>query len=272
MIQTYPVHPVAVAKTFVASRGLLWELTKRDFISRYKGSFFGIAWSLFNPLLMLAIYTFVFSVAFRARWGVENESQVDFAIVLFSGLIIHSLFAECLSRAPMLITGNPNYVKKVVFPLEILPLMALGSALGHFLVSLSVLLLFCLFTMTPIHLGGLLLPFILLPLLLMLMGLSWLLASLGLPAGFGACDRHDLQRCLVSGACLLSDQCAASALSEPSDAQPDYPADRPVPKPPSVGRTGEPVFLAREPWCRVARLFLWLRLVSKTRRGFADVL
>lgn len=179
MIQTYPVHPVAVAKTFVASRGLLWELTKRDFISRYKGSFFGIAWSLFNPLLMLAIYTFVFSVAFRARWGVENESQVNFAIVLFSGLIIHSLFAECLSRAPMLITGNPNYVKKVVFPLEILPLMALGSALGHFLVSLSVLLLFCLFTMTPIHLGGLLLPFILLPLLLMLMGLSWLLASLG---------------------------------------------------------------------------------------------
>ncbi|KKB07013.1 sugar ABC transporter permease [Devosia geojensis] len=158
---------------------LLWELVKRDFLGRYKGSFAGVAWSLVNPLLMLAIYTFVFSVAFRARWGVAEESQVDFAIILFSGLIVHSLFAECLNRAPSLITSHPNYVKKVVFPLEILPWMALGSALGHFLISFCVLVLFCLVTGTTIHAGALLLPVVLLPLLLMILGLSWLLASLG---------------------------------------------------------------------------------------------
>ncbi|WP_245505568.1 ABC transporter permease [Rhizobium sp. BK068] len=161
------------------NRELLWELIKRDFVGRYKGSFMGIAWSLLNPLFMLAIYTFVFSVAFKARWGVENESKVTFAIVLFSGLIVHALFAECLNRAPTLITGHATYVKKVVFPLEILPLMALGSALGHFLVSLMVLLVFCLLVGWNVHASGLLAPLILLPLLIIILGLSWLLASLG---------------------------------------------------------------------------------------------
>jgi lipopolysaccharide transport system permease protein len=178
-MENHKVNPPALVRTLMLNRGLLWELTKRDFIGRYKGSFLGIAWSLLNPLLMLAVYTFVFSMAFRARWGVESESRVDFAIILFSGLIVHALFAECISRAPVLITSNPNYVKKVVFPLELLPLVALGSALGHFLVSFAVLIFFCLISFTPLHLGGLLLPLVLLPLLLIVLGLSWLLASLG---------------------------------------------------------------------------------------------
>jgi len=175
----YRTTPAAILHSILRNRELLWELIKRDFIGRYKGSFIGIAWSLLNPLFMLAIYTFVFSVAFKARWGVENESKVSFAIVLFSGLIVHALFAECLNRAPTLITSHVTYVKKVVFPLEILPLMALGSALGHFLVSLMVLLVFCLLSGWNVHATGLLAPLILLPLLMIILGLSWLLASLG---------------------------------------------------------------------------------------------
>jgi lipopolysaccharide transport system permease protein len=148
-------------------------------MGRYKGSMLGIAWSLFNPLLMLTIYTIVFSVAFKARWGTGEENKVAFAIMLFSGMIIHSFFAECLNRAPGLITSHSNYVKKVVFPLEILPWMALLSAALHFLVSFGVLLLFCLLAGVPVHMGVLLIPIALLPLILMILGLSWILASLG---------------------------------------------------------------------------------------------
>ncbi|PZA09401.1 ABC transporter permease [Rhodopseudomonas palustris] len=175
----YSTDLAAAANGLAANAGLLWELTKRDFVQRYKGSVFGVAWSLFTPLLMLAIYTFVFSVAFKARWGTADDGKIGFAIVLFSGLIVHGLFAECLTRAPSLITANPNYVKKVVFPLEILPLVTMGSALGNFAVSLAVLLVFCLLSGTPLHATGLLLPVLLLPLLLTILGLSWMLASLG---------------------------------------------------------------------------------------------
>jgi lipopolysaccharide transport system permease protein len=160
-------------------RELLWELVKRDFIGRYKGSMLGVVWSLFNPLLMLAIYTFVFSVAFKAKWGTGEESKVAFAIVLFSGMIIHSFFAECINRAPGLITSHPNYVKKVVFPLELLPWMTLFSALMHLLVSFGVLLVFCLLAGVAVHSGTLLIPIILIPLILMILGLSWMFASLG---------------------------------------------------------------------------------------------
>jgi lipopolysaccharide transport system permease protein len=171
--------PVAMALSVWDQRALLWELVKRDFIGRYKGSFMGIAWSLLNPLFMLAIYTFVFSVAFKARWGGGAESKVAFALVLFSGMIVHTFFAECLNRAPALITSHANYVKKVVFPLEILPWMALCSAFLHFLVSFVVLLGFCVVAGVPIHAGALLVPVILIPLVLMTIGLSWILASLG---------------------------------------------------------------------------------------------
>lgn len=178
-MKNHPVDLLAAVRALTRNRGLLWELTKRDFVSRYKGSVFGLAWSLFNPLLMLAIYTFVFSVAFKARWGVAEENKVNFAIVLFSGLIVHALFAECLVRAPSLILMNANYVKKVVFPLEILPVMTMGSALGNFVVSLIVLIFFCAISGTPLQAAGLLLPVLLLPMLLMVLGLSWFLASLG---------------------------------------------------------------------------------------------
>jgi len=175
----YNTAPASILTSIFHHKELLWELVKRDFVGRYKGSAIGIVWSLLQPVLMLAIYTIVFSVAFKARWGTGDENRLAFAVILFSGMIVHGFFGECLNRAPSIITSHPNYVKKVVFPLEILPCMVLCSALLQFLVSLVVLLGFCLLAAIPIHLGLLLIPIVLLPLILFALGLSWLLAALG---------------------------------------------------------------------------------------------
>ena len=119
---TYSPHltsPLAMVISVWAHRNLILRLTKREISSRYRGSFLGLAWSFFNPLLMLSIYTFVFSTVFKARWDINTQNnQAEFALVLFVGLIIHSLLAEVISRAPMQILSNANYVKKVVFPIE----------------------------------------------------------------------------------------------------------------------------------------------------------
>jgi lipopolysaccharide transport system permease protein len=175
----HPATPASLLEGIVRHRELLWELARRDFAGRYRGSFLGLAWSLFHPLLMLSVYTVVLSVAFKARWGSAEESRIFFAIMLFSGMIVHGFFSECLVRAPNLIVTQPNYVKKVVFPLEILPWVALISAGLHFLVSFGVLLLFCLFAGIEVHSGVLLMPVILLPLVLMTFGLTCFIASLG---------------------------------------------------------------------------------------------
>jgi lipopolysaccharide transport system permease protein len=139
----------------------------------------GLAWSFFNPLIMLTVYTFVFSVVFKARWSVAGENKVNFAIILFVGLIVHGLFAECINRAPSLILSNSNYVKKVIFPLEILPSVALGSALFHAGVSLVVLLATQLIINQRLPWTVVIFPVILLPLLLATMGFGWLLSALG---------------------------------------------------------------------------------------------
>ena len=171
--------PMFILQSLYKHRELIWELVKRDFIGRYKGSLIGIAWSLFHPLLMLLVYTLVFSVAFKARWGVGEESKVAFALVLFCGMIVHGLFAECLNASPRLITSQPNYVKKVVFPLEILTWVIVLSALLHFTVSLGLLLIFVLMSGMELTFHILIIPIILLPLILMIMGLTWVFSSLG---------------------------------------------------------------------------------------------
>lgn len=155
-------------------------MTKREVIGRYRGSYLGLLWSFVNPVLMLAVYTFVFSVVFKARLGQDvSGNTIDFALLLFAGLIIFNLFSECISRAPSVILVNGNYVKKVIFPLEILPWVTLGSALFHAGLSMLVLLLFLIGMGHPISWTLLWLPMVILPLLLLIMGLSWLLASVG---------------------------------------------------------------------------------------------
>ncbi len=149
-------------------------------MGRYKGSVMGLAWSFFNPVFMLVVYTFVFSVIFKSRWGVGGEeSKTQFAVVLFVGMIVHGLFAEVLNRAPGLILSNVNYVKKVVFPLEILPVIAMGATLFHSLISLSVLLIAFVMFNGYLHWTAIFTPLVLLPLVILTLGLAWMLASLG---------------------------------------------------------------------------------------------
>ncbi|MBK5929406.1 sugar ABC transporter permease [Halochromatium salexigens] len=155
-------------------------MTRREVSGRYRGSILGLLWSLLTPILMLMVYTFVFSVVFRARWGIDGEeNKTQFAVVLFVGLIIHALFSEVINRAPALIVGHVNYVKKVVFPLEILPVVSMGAALFQALMSLGVLLLAFVLLNGFVHWTLVLLPLVLLPLVCLTLGLAWLLASLG---------------------------------------------------------------------------------------------
>ena len=175
-------HPTGIIELFASqwrNRQLIIQLTKRDVVGRYRGSVMGLAWSFFNPLLMLAVYTFVFSVVFKARWDVGGEDKVNFAIILFAGLIVYGLFAECINRAPILILSNANYVKKVVFPLEILPSVAICSALFHAGISLMVLLTAQLLFNQRLPWTVVIFPIILLPLLLATTGFAWLLSALG---------------------------------------------------------------------------------------------
>ena len=179
-MQQFSASPKEIAASFWRNRDLIRALTKREVVGRYRGSVMGIAWSLFNPILMLLVYTFVFSVVFKARWGTSgDESKTGFTIVLFVGLIVHGLFAECLNRAPGLILSNANYVKKVIFPLEILPCVALGSALFHTAISLVVLLLAQLILNQQLVWTVLLFPCVLLPLVFATLGFAWFLAGLG---------------------------------------------------------------------------------------------
>lgn len=163
-----------------SNRQLILQMTRRDVIGRYKGSVMGVLWSFFNPLFLLVVYTFVFSVVFKARWaGAVPQNKSDFAILLFMGMIIHTLFAETLSRAPTLIVANVSYVKKIVFPLEILPVIALGVALFHAAVSVAVLTVFFVLANGYIHWTTIFLPLVLLPLVVLTLGGAWALASLG---------------------------------------------------------------------------------------------
>ncbi|MDD2919836.1 ABC transporter permease [Rhodoferax sp.] len=176
-----PTSLVALGKSLWRSRQLIVQMTRRDVVGRYKGSAMGLAWSFFNPVFMLVVYTFVFSVIFKSRWSGAgaDDSKTQFAVLLFVGMIVMSLFSDVLNRAPGLILSNVNYVKKVVFPLEILPVVAAAAALFHSLISLGVLLAAFLLFNGFLHWTLVLTPLVLLPLFILTTGLAWMLASLG---------------------------------------------------------------------------------------------
>lgn len=179
-----PAHTLNILRLlqrFWHNRHLIHQMVRRDIIGRYRGSIMGLLWSFFNPLFMLAIYTFVFSEIFHSKWGESPnpESRAEFSIILFAGLIVFNLFVEVVNRSPGLVLANANYVKKVVFPLEILPLIALGSALFHALISVLVLLIFYFVVHLSIPYTIIFLPIVLLPLFLLTLGVAWVLASLG---------------------------------------------------------------------------------------------
>ncbi|GIP35121.1 ABC transporter permease [Paenibacillus sp. J2TS4] len=174
------LNPVFFIKQFWINKSLIKQFTQREILLRYKGSFLGFFWSFINPLLMLSVYTFVFSVVFKGRWGLDQpENNFEFAMIMFCGIIAFNIFSETVNRAPTLIVGNVNYVKKVVFPLEILPITVLLSNLIHAGISVLTLLLavniFLHFTTWTI----ILIFIVIVPLIFLTLGISWFLSSLG---------------------------------------------------------------------------------------------
>ena len=163
-----------------SQRQLIATLTWRDVLGRYRGSAGGLVWSLITPILMLAVYTAVFSGIFQGRWDQgSGGGPIDYALQLFVGLIIHGLAAECLNRAPALMVSNVSYVKRVVFPLETLPVVNLLSAVFHFVISLMVLIVFFMVVHRNLHLTVLWLPVVIVPYVIFLAGVSWFLAGIG---------------------------------------------------------------------------------------------
>lgn len=272
-MQRFSASPREMVASLWRNRSLIFTLTKREVVGRYRGSVFGILWSFFHPVFMLAVYTFVFSTVFNARWTSGGESKPEFALVLFAGLLVFNLFAECLARAPTLILSNANYVKKVVFPLEVLPGVALGSALFHLSISFCVWLAFHLATVGVPPATIFFLPLILMPLVLMTMGLSWLLASLGVYLR----DVGQVIGVVVTTLMFLS------PIFYPATALPENyrylinanPLAFVIEQARDVmlwGRTPDIKVLAIH--LGVATLIAWLGFswFQKTRRGFADVL
>jgi lipopolysaccharide transport system permease protein len=175
-----PTSLLALGRSLIKHRQLILQMIKREVIGRYKGSVVGLAWSFFNPIFMLSVYTIVFSMIFKARWGdVGEENKIQFALILFAGIIVLNFFTEVVNRSPNLILSNINYVKKVVFPLEILPVVSIGAALFHALISFLVLIITFIGFNGFLNITALLVPIIFLPLMILLLGLSWILASLG---------------------------------------------------------------------------------------------
>jgi lipopolysaccharide transport system permease protein len=162
-------------------RRMILQMVRREVVGRYRGTILGFAWAVFQPLMMLLVYTFAFNVVFRSRWTGETSGgeEINFAVAMFLGFIIYTLFTDTINRAPSLVVGHVNYVKKVVFPLEILAPVAIGVTL--FNAAVAFLLWVGLFSVIHHAMPWtiLLLPLVLFPLVLMSAGVAWFFASLG---------------------------------------------------------------------------------------------
>ena len=171
--------PLAAVASAVSHRALISRLAWREIEARYRGTMLGVVWAVGVPLMLLSVYTFVFSTVFRGRWRAGSATTGEFALLLFSGLLVFSVFADCVNRAPTLMLETPSYIKRVIFPLEILPWVALLSALFNLLVGTVVLALFYGFVFGVPPVTAVLLPIVLVPLVLLALGLTWFLASVG---------------------------------------------------------------------------------------------
>lgn len=272
-MQDFSTSPLEMVKSLWRNRTLLNALIRRDFIGRYRGSVLGILWSFFNPVLMLIVYTFVFGVIFKARWNTGSDAKTEFALVLFSGLLVFNLFSECVTRAPTLILANTNYVKKVVFPLEILPWVSLGSSLLHALISFGVWLVFygLFLGIPPVTIFWL--PMVLMPLIALTMGLGWFFASLGVYL-------RDISQVisLLTNMLMFLSPIFYPMSSLPEEYQGLF---RLNPITPSVEMVRDVLIWGKHPDWPTFQLSLAVSLVifflgfawfQKTRKGFADVL
>jgi len=174
------LNPWQIVATFWRHRELAWQFTLREIHIRHKGSQLGIVWALINPLSMLALYWLVFGVIFGSKFkAFADETQLDFALALFLGLSLFHIISETLGWAPSLIASNPNFVKKVVFPLEVLPVAKIGDTAFHLAVSLTLILLGSIFSTPGLAWSVLWLPVIVLPMLMLGLGIAWMLSAIG---------------------------------------------------------------------------------------------
>ncbi|MFA7316221.1 MAG: ABC transporter permease [Sulfuricella sp.] len=170
-------NPFRIVAGLYSNRYLLGQLVKRDVLLRYRGAMFGVLWIFLSPLLMLGIFAFVFGHIFQARWPQQQEG-LPFWLVLYSGLIVFNIFAEAVSRSPSAVRSYPSYVKKIIFPVDILPLVPLGAGLVHGAFNFLILLAALAWT-GNLHGQALLFPLLLIPVLLLALGFSWFLAAWG---------------------------------------------------------------------------------------------
>jgi lipopolysaccharide transport system permease protein len=171
--------PWRILGNFSRHRNLIVQFTRREIEKRYKGTLLGIFWSFLTPLIMLGVYTLVFGVIFGGSYGHPGETKTQFALGLFCGLLLWEFIGGSIAGSPGLIVSNPNYVTKVIFPLEILPLSSVGAAFFHMLIGFLPLLLFVLIAEGGIHLTALQILPILLPVILYCLGLTWMFSALG---------------------------------------------------------------------------------------------
>jgi lipopolysaccharide transport system permease protein len=171
------LNPLAIAADLARHRALLGQLVKRDVLLRYRGAMFGVLWIFLSPLLMLAIFAFVFGHIFQSRWPNQPDG-LPFWLMLYAGLIVFNVFGETVSRAPTAVRGFPSYVKKIIFPVSILPLVPLGAALVHAAFNFIVLAAALAWT-GHLSAGILLFPLLVVPVLLLGIGAAWFLAAWG---------------------------------------------------------------------------------------------
>ncbi|MEZ2146354.1 ABC transporter permease [Bradyrhizobium sp. DN5] len=175
----HSISPHGMIGTVFRYRGLIRRLVVREFTAKYRGSIMGVLWAVLTPLAMVLVFLFVFGVVFQSRWGVEQAQKATFTVTLLIGMVVHGLFSEALSRSPTILLGNPSFVKKVVFPLEILPIVVVLNALITASIGL-VIVVTVHFAMSGTLSPTLpLLPFVLVPFLLAVLGLVYFLSSLG---------------------------------------------------------------------------------------------
>jgi len=177
--------PLEFIRSCSRYRDLIVQLMMREIAARYRGTALGLCWSFVTPLLMLLIYTCVFSIVMKARWGDhlhQSEGIAQFAMILYAGLIPYNMFAEIANRSSTLVLDSPNYVKKVAFPLEILPVVVVSAAMVNSLISIGVLVSLGFLVTGIFSHTFFLFPIVLIPLVLLCLGASWLLASLGVYA------------------------------------------------------------------------------------------
>lgn len=165
--------------SLVKHLSLVLELAKRDVQGRYRGASFGLLWSLISPFLMLMIYSFAFGSVMKGRWPQIEAGHTNFSIILFAGLIVHGFFAECFNKSVTLITANPNFVKRVIFPLDILPWPMVLSALFHVAMNLVVFMVLRFFLDGEVTWTTVFFPVVLLPLAVFVLGISWFMAAAG---------------------------------------------------------------------------------------------